>query len=573
LPDEYKQLAKQTIAGAAFTSNVELFKEAGYFDTSSDHKPLLHLWSLGIEEQFYFIWPACLVFLWKRKDKVLWAVATVAALSFAVNVLRVHGHPDSTFYLPITRFWELLLGCLLAYNALFQGGLAATLSSRWSWPVGAKTSFNNTLAIVGSILIAVAIPLIDKGRGFPGWWALLPTVGSVFLISAGPGAWMNRTVLCTPALVFIGLISYPLYLWHWPLLSFARIVATPTKTLKLTLILASIVLAWATWKFVDLKIRAQRNWIGPKADVIALSMGLAFSCLLGVVVFASNGVAGRLSAKSQALLMDVGGPVTRPQYVDGPAQLMNLSLCVQSKVGRVDAGIVGDSHAQSLFPGVAAVDQGRTWLAIGNNSCPPTIGIAVESGAQACAGKMKQAFDYLTGPDGPHIVVFSFYGYYAETTDFSADHLLNHLGPSHIRLTGERRQESKEEVLFTGLENAIQLLTRQRKQVYLVIDVPEMPFLPRDCIQRPLLTKLTTCYLDRAVVDRRQQGLRRIVKRLQEEFPALSVFDPLPLLCDNSRCNPVLGDFSYYQDSHHLSLKGSQAVAGSLVALINRTTP
>src|ERR1017187_9652621 len=572
LPDEYRQLAKQTATGAAFSSNIELWREAAYFDTSSDHKPLLHLWSLGIEEQFYLIWPTCLVLLWKQKDRVLWAVGILAGLSFAVNVSRVSSHTSSTFYLPFTRFWELLLGCLLAYITLFHGGFVAVLSNRWSLHPGVQSRLNNAFAFMGSLLIGAAITLLNyKDRAFPGWWALLPTVGSFFVISAGPGALVNRTVLRNRAMVLIGLISYPLYLWHWPMLSFARILTTPTRTLKLTLISVSILLAWATYRYVEVRIRARGNWISPRVDIVVLSTGLAFSCLLGVALFSAKGVPGRLPATNEALIMDVSGSPAK--YVDGPVKLKGLNLRVQSKMGRVDAAVVGDSHAESLFRGLAAVDQGRTWLGIGNYSCPPTIGITVETDASKCAEKMKQAFDYLTGPVGPDIVVFAFYGYYAEATDFSADHLLNGKGPSHIGLNGERQQQAKEDVLFTGLENAIGLVTGRRKQVYLVMDIPELPFLPRDCVKRPFFTKLANCHLERSVVAQRQKGLRRIVKRLGSDFPTLEVFDPLPLLCDNSWCNPVVEGFSYYQDSHHLSLRGSELVARSLVGLINRTTP
>lgn len=207
LPDEYKRLAKHTATGAGFTSNIQLWRESGYFDTSSDHKPLLHLWSLGIEEQFYFIWPACLVLLWKSRCNVPLTVTILAVVSFAVNVLCVGSYPSSTFYLPFTRFWELLLGCLLSYGTLFPSGVSDALYSRWLSHIENKTAFHNAVAGIGSLLIAAAILLLNKDRAFPGWWALLPTVGSALVVLAGPEAWMNRAVLRKPAMVFLGLIS------------------------------------------------------------------------------------------------------------------------------------------------------------------------------------------------------------------------------------------------------------------------------------------------------------------------------------------------------------------------------
>ncbi len=293
LPVEYTQLAKHTAAGAAFSSNFQLWREAGYFDSSSEHKPLLHLWSLGIEEQFYLIWPASLALLWKRKNRVLWMVATLAVLSFAVGLLSAGKYPSSTFYLPFTRFWELLLGCLLAYSTLFQGGFIADMFGRWSPPPGFKDLPGNAAALAGSLLIAAAILLLNRDRTFPGWWALMPTAGSVLLIAAGPSAWINRTVLRNPAMVLVGLISYPLYLWHWPLLSFARILTTPTAPLKFALILTSILLAWATWKYLEGKAKARANRIGCRADITVLAGGLALCWLLGAGVAASRGVPSR----------------------------------------------------------------------------------------------------------------------------------------------------------------------------------------------------------------------------------------------------------------------------------------
>ena len=162
--------------------------------------------------------------------------------------------------------------------------------------------------------------------------------------------------------------------------------------------------------------------------------------------------------------------------------------------------------------------------------------------------------------------VLAFYGYYAETTDVPINPLLR---PSQYRINGELRQEPKEDALLSGLENSIQSLLEQRKRVFLVIDEPELPFLPRDCTKRPFFSRQTNCDVDRASVDQRQQGLRRIVQRLEGRFPALGVFDPLPMLCGELRCSPIREGFSYYRDNNHLSVIGSESIAGSLLAQIN----
>jgi peptidoglycan/LPS O-acetylase OafA/YrhL len=193
--------------------------------------------------------------LWARRPRLLQTLVALTALSFAADILFFTKYPQSTFYLPYARFWELLLGCLVGHSTVFHGGPIDDLSSRWHRLAGISTRVSNAVGAIGILLIALAVAVCDKNRAFSGPWLLLPTVGSAFLIAAGPRAWVNRAVLGSRALVFIGLISYPLYLWHWPLLSFAGIVATPTITLRLILILVSILLAWATWKYVEQRIR------------------------------------------------------------------------------------------------------------------------------------------------------------------------------------------------------------------------------------------------------------------------------------------------------------------------------
>ncbi|MET0265274.1 MAG: acyltransferase, partial [Duganella sp.] len=231
--DDFKQLGKHIAAGAGFISNFVLWNEAGYFDNSAETKPLLHLWSLGIEEQFYIVWPLLLWCAWKRKFNLLTITVLVAIISFFLNVKGVKADATATFYSPQTRFWELLSGSLLAWFVVYKNeslqhvfskvdGFLASLIYRDRQAEGKTLA--NVLGFAGAFLLAYGFWRINKELNFPGKWALVPVVGTVSIIMAGADAWINRIILSNKIAVWIGLISFPLYLWHWPLLSFARMI-------------------------------------------------------------------------------------------------------------------------------------------------------------------------------------------------------------------------------------------------------------------------------------------------------------------------------------------------------------
>jgi peptidoglycan/LPS O-acetylase OafA/YrhL len=246
--DEFQQLSRHVAAGAAFVSNFALWQESGYFDTDATHKPLLHLWALGVEEQFYIVWPLLIYIGWRLRTNVLALTLVVAGASFAFNIAWRHVDPVGLFYSPLTRFWELFAGAILAYLTLKKSALVR-LYDLWS----------HLASVVGTILIVGACVLLATGRPFPGWWALLPITGSMLLIAAGPDAVVNRTILRNPVVVWIGLISYPLYLWHWPLLSYLHILCEPTPTKKLFAVAAAIALAFLTYTLIEKRIRAAGN--------------------------------------------------------------------------------------------------------------------------------------------------------------------------------------------------------------------------------------------------------------------------------------------------------------------------
>ncbi|MHA6643008.1 acyltransferase family protein [Mesorhizobium sp. A623] len=283
--DEYAQLGKHVGAGAAFISNIALWTEAGYFDNAGETKPLLHLWSLGIEEQFYIVWPFLVWLGWKLRFNLAFVAITIAAVSLSLNVANIRQDAIGTFYSPQTRFWELTAGSLLAWVALYRPNIFVER--------GAFVA--NTLSLSGAGLLALGFVII-RPEGFPGLWAVLPVVGAVLTIAAGPSAWSNRLILSNKLAVWVGLISFPVYLWHWPLLSFGRIVEgeMPNRGYRVVAVAASILLAWISTRFIEKRLRGSSHG-GLK--VVGLLVVMAVVGITGYHIYSSDGVPFRRMAQ------------------------------------------------------------------------------------------------------------------------------------------------------------------------------------------------------------------------------------------------------------------------------------
>ncbi len=312
MTDDYKQLGKHIAAGAGFVSNFIFWRESGYFDNATDTKPLLHLWSLGIEEQFYLVWPLLLWYGWKQRLNLLTISIVIALTSFTLNINKVHTNTIAAFYSPQTRFWELLVGSVLAYMAMYKQNYFATTRQKFdTWldihlapiiyaqtPEKNGGTRRNLQSLIGGVIIVVAIIIINKNVFFPGWWAVLPTLGAVLIISAGSDAWLNRTVLSSRLLVWFGLISFPLYLWHWPLLIFARIFKGEElpKGLRIAIVAISIVLAWLTYRLIEKPIRFGQHSQIKTVTLFILMIGVG---LAGFHCYKRNGLAFRLKDREE----------------------------------------------------------------------------------------------------------------------------------------------------------------------------------------------------------------------------------------------------------------------------------
>lgn len=283
LSDELNQLGWHTAAGAGFLSNLLLLNEIGYFDSAAEAKPLLHLWSLGVEEQFYLMWPVILWVANRRGSNLLVVTTALMVTSFILNLYATDASPVSAFYLPQYRFWELLSGGVLAVVVARRSNESsdATKPQRHEW--ASTQRWANLASTSGLIAVLAGFVLISKTPKFPGMLAVLPVSGTCLLISGGRSSWASTNILSNRLLVWIGLISFPLYLWHWPLLSFTRMLLDrPDPLLKFAALAAAFFLAWLTHHLVERPFRYGLE--GARLKTLVLCSSALVIGILGVFV-------------------------------------------------------------------------------------------------------------------------------------------------------------------------------------------------------------------------------------------------------------------------------------------------
>jgi peptidoglycan/LPS O-acetylase OafA/YrhL len=342
LPDQFSLLGESIAAGVAFVSNLFQLSQAGYFAPDAAENPLLHLWSLGIEEQFYIFWPPVLLVLFGWKRRWLW-IAAIAAVSFGFSLMIFYGYKEWSFYSPVSRAWELLAGGILGSRYVDH-------------PEREQRSFahrDNLLAVTGIAAILGTALGLDKGSPFPGLYALLPVLGAVLII-VSPNSWVNRFLLSNRPMVLIGLISYPLYLWHWPLLSYLAIMrhGVPNFVEIWIAVLVAVLLSWLTFRFVEIPLRRRPNVV-PRLSFALIAVGM-----VGIVTTAASGLGFRfpseirdialLPAQSNAGLRDTC-------FLEAPGSRFD-SNCVEPGDNPLLL-LWGDSTAAALLPGLKKAQQ------------------------------------------------------------------------------------------------------------------------------------------------------------------------------------------------------------------------
>lgn len=540
LATEYAQLGKHTAASAPFLVNLAFWREAGYFDNSGITKPLLHLWSLGVEEQFYIVWPVAAWAIWRFRVNVLGAMLLLGALSFSHNLVVTVTDPTAAFYSPFTRFWELLIGAALA-QAERRGVLPPPIAIRF-------------LGLAGALLLAVGFVMISDASPFPGIAAAVPVVGTALIIMAGPTSFLNRVVLSAKLPVGLGLISYPLYLWHWPLLSFAYIVnsGTPKYPMLLGLVAGSVALAILTFWVVERPIRSGR-W-QRAAISLPLCALMVLLAVAGAAIFVSKGFPDRPAALTTSKLDSqfVGALwpyATNKQclsrYPYSEVSEIGWWFCMLEKDEPATILVTGGSFANQLYPGLAnnlaLADQNV--LSIGTCS-PLYVAPDFEYGPKTGTP--------CTGSNWAHQHAF-------------IDNILQN-EPSIRTVIVDGLRSGSVPVDVDRVVDRLKQLGQFGAQVIVFLPHYRSNVDIRGCFPRPLVGPRVSCDIPQEEYDLLIAANRVLERQIKEKLPEVLFFEQNSVFCSGGRCSIVSNGFPMIRDEwRHISEYASDLVAAAFV--------
>ncbi len=589
---EFVSLGRHIVAAGLFSSNLLLWREVGYFDTASGFKPLLHLWSLGVEEQFYLVWPAAVALLAKRRHMLAWMLG-MGAVSLGLSGWLATANPSAGFYLLSSRFWELLAGGALAVF-LSPHRSRASEHRAWTQPSG---GVREAMSVIGLLLLVAGFVFIKESPAYPGFWALLPVSATVLLLAAGSGTVIGRFVLGNPIAVWFGLISYPLYLWHWPLLSFFRIVGTDLglstadmRLIKLPIAMLSILLAYLTYEFIERPAQRMGKRFNSNRTLQLRGIRLALLPLLlivgaGVSTVAMRGIPSRYAPTDSVDEVAVLAAASREAMRDHPAvreactfadDRVQPARCYRSKLAPAEVAVFGDSHAEVLYPGLAESMPDRSVLMIGQSGCAPLLDIQAINAKYdpKCTASTRASIAYLAGlPEVRTVLLVSRGPVYTKGLGFGRVE-------SEVRWTlrsvapEASTSASQEELFKTGLSRTIRALEDAGKRVILVRDVPELGFTPSDCVTgRPLglREKRSPCSVPLTAFAKRNADYWTLLEQLATAHPGVQQFDASGAFCDTRECRGMWDGALLYSDNNHLSLAGSRRVAETLAPFVRRS--
>ena len=579
LSDEYEQLGKHVASGSAFLLNFVLVNESGYFDNIANTKPMLHLWSLAVEEQFYIIWPLALYLAWRRSFNLLRITIAVATISFYMNLKFSASNPTGAFFWPIGRFWELLSGSILSWLMIYKRDFLKIIRDLAD-NILVKTIFNgkvnsngslvtNLISGLGFLFIFVGIFIINEGHVFPGILGLAPVLGALLIIISGSKALLNRVLLMNPLAVWFGLISYPLYLWHWPLITFYKITVNEELSIivALGILFITITASYLTYKYVESPIRRNKYKL---TSLILFFMVLTGAT--GLAIYKSDGVKSRSTVANNSFVSNLDWPYWINMDC---AKKYNLSPC-QASNSEPRIMILGDSHANHLYPGLKAALPKSTGLYSGG-TCPPLQGISItahKNPTHICKDNryLGKNIDLIEKSGNFATILIS-----AQWTPLLVAKASNEISDENwhgLILTSNYEDESNLsaiDIVYEGLKRTITTLSDRDLDIIFVRDVPNLPTDIRNiCVERFYSRKTNdNCSLKLSEFNKQRQNESRLIHKLNKDFNSIKVYDPFTAICKGDECFLVHDHKPLFRDSHHLSVYGSKLIGKDIQEKFN----
>ncbi len=552
-PDDYRTLGRSAVAALLSFSNFFYFAESGYFDTPTAEKPLLHTWSLAIEEQFYLVFPVCLLALsrfcprWRRP-----AILVLCAASFLLCLALTPKSPTAAFFMPQTRCWELLIGSLLALSR------RPTPASRWVIEVGAT---------VGLAVILTCMLTYSGKTSFPGWAAALPALGTAVTIYFADRSCIAGKLLAHPLPVLIGRFSYSLYLWHLPILAFGYYLALGALSPKQTAILltTTLVISLLSWWFVEQPARAPRRVSRP-ALFRAVGAGGALIYATGLALIGFHGVPERIvpeEMRNLALIPERNDDRQGCYVASRAPELEKLCEIGDSSAASPSFVLWGDSHAEAMRPAldIAARQYGRSGVFAGERGCPPLVDVERLDWTD-CRSINSAIMDMIhREPQIQTVIIAARWGMWAERSPYKSEP-----GPAFDLMSGEisELQGSDNHLVFAaGLRRTVAALHAAGKEIWIVGPVPEVGFnVPRYFFLQSIGIGRD---LDiRPSVEEFEQRQKFALDALTEVSGLYDVkmIQPYSVLCDSQYCRIQQDGKALYFDDDHLSRFGAENLNG-----------
>lgn len=578
LSREYKSLGKHVAAGASYISNFILMKEAGYFDTQAASKPLLHLWSLAIEEQFYLVWPVFLMITMAKKKRPMVVVVLSILISFGLCIGYTKRLPDVVFYVPLTRCWELFIGAGLVF---FGSG---SWQSKFTW-IATKMRSSKIASVancqltstLGFAAICMSSFYFDDKDSFPYWRALLPCIGAALIIASGSNTFVGKILASKPA-VWVGLISYPLYLWHWPALFFAKVLTNhrDTNTPVVIAITFSIIAAYITYKLIECRIRSTSAIA--KTSVV-LFLFLAAVGGLGYKIADQNGLPDRypdleLQARNiDSYAWNEGGYNNN----DACIKLLNNKFTQYCNLmdfnSPVTIALVGDSTANHFYHGLSVElsnsGSADNILQIGKGGCPPLLDVEAirENGAQNCMQTTRDVLEYLADNKSVRTVILTMTG--AAYVNDTLQAVKNGKDYYRLRSVDDFSIDDPSLILENGLRKTLTTLFGMHRKVIMLLSAPILPYNPSEClsVQPNVLMgpRRESCAISQEAIDVANGAYRALILRISHDYPSLEIWDPYEFICHESNCQPIDNGYPIYRDTQHLSIYGSRILGKKLL--------